>query len=84
VAALLRLVRKRFAGNRAEGTALEAAQAAPQDRAAVEELARILERAAAADAGFGARLRALWPDVQAELSPARTAARRHSAAGLTR
>jgi|SRR5580658_692539 hypothetical protein len=68
MSALIRLVRSRFAGDKAAAAALDAAQAAPQDQAAIEELARVLERASAADAGFAAQLRALWPELRAELS----------------
>jgi hypothetical protein len=62
MSALIRLVRSRFAGDKAAAAALDAAQAAPQDQAAIEELARVL------DAGFAAQLRALWPELRAELS----------------
>lgn len=66
--ALMRLVRSRIAGDKAAEADLAAAQAAPQDTAAVHELARVLERAGSADDGFAAQLRALWPEVLAELS----------------
>jgi hypothetical protein len=68
--ALIRLVRSQFAGDKAAAVALDAAQAAPQDLAAVQELARVLERAGAADAAFAAQVRALWPELRAELSAA--------------
>lgn len=63
--ALMRLVRSRFAGDKAAAAALDAAQAAPQDPAAVQELARALELAGAADAGFAAQVRALWLELRA-------------------
>ncbi|HET9894106.1 MAG TPA: hypothetical protein VFQ44_04175 [Streptosporangiaceae bacterium] len=66
--ALMRLVRSRFAGDKAAEAALDAAQAAPRHQAAVQELARVLELAAAADADFAAQVRALWPELQAGLS----------------
>lgn len=66
--ALIRLVHSRFAGDKAAAAALDAARAAPQDLAAVQELARVLESAGAADAGFAAQVRALWPELRAELS----------------
>lgn len=66
--ALVRLVRQRFSGDLAAAAALQAAGGRPSDQAAVRELARMLERAAAADAGFAARLRSLWPEASAELA----------------
>jgi hypothetical protein len=61
--ALVRLVRDRLHGDDAQAT-LATAGSQPNDQA----LAAALERAAAADAGFGVRLRELWPRAQAELS----------------
>jgi len=47
---------------------LEEAQAHPADQAAVERLALTLERAAAVDAEFAARVRDLWPRARVELA----------------
>jgi hypothetical protein len=68
MAALIRVVRDRFAGNKAATATLEAAQAAPENPAAVEELAQVLEHAAAEDVGFSVQVRALWTEAQVELS----------------
>jgi hypothetical protein len=66
--ALVRLVRNRLARDGAAVRALEAAEAAPQDPAAVRELAQVLARITAADAEFRAQLYDLWPRASAELS----------------
>jgi hypothetical protein len=66
--ALVRLVRERFSRDKEARTALEAAKSKPEDAAAVAGLALVLERLVLADAGFGARLRELWPQAAAELS----------------
>jgi hypothetical protein len=68
MAALARLIRNRLAGNKPAAAALDAAQAAPENPAAVRELARMLEHAAAADPDFEAQLRALWAQARVELS----------------
>ncbi len=68
MAALIRIVRDRFAGDKVAAGTLEAAQAAPENPVAVQELARVLERTAAADVGFSVQVRALWTEAQAELS----------------
>lgn len=69
-ARLVRLVRDRFGGDGHGATALEAARGRPGDCEAVHELAGALERAAVADQGFGAELRALWLEVGPHLSAA--------------
>jgi hypothetical protein len=66
--ALMGLIRSRLAKDKAAAAALDTARTAPGDPAAVRELAAALERIAAADAGFAARIRELWPEAQAELS----------------
>ncbi|HUY45476.1 MAG TPA: hypothetical protein VMV92_07090 [Streptosporangiaceae bacterium] len=66
--ALVRVIRKRLAGNQTAGSALDTAIAAPEDPAVIEEFAQLLERIAAADAGFAEQVRGLWPRAQAELS----------------
>jgi hypothetical protein len=68
LAALVRLIRGRLTGNKAADAAFNAALSRPDDPAALEEFARMLERVTAGDAGFAAQVRALWPQVQAELS----------------
>jgi hypothetical protein len=65
---LVRVVRARLGHDKAAAGALEAACAQPDDVAVVRVLALALERVAAADAGFGARVHELWPSAQAELS----------------
>jgi len=66
--ALVRLVRGRFACDRAAAHALEAAMAHPSDEGTVRELHLALERVASADPDFADQLRALWPQASAELS----------------
>jgi soluble lytic murein transglycosylase-like protein len=66
--ALVRMVRARFGRDQAATAALEAAEARPDDPAHVAELAQVLERIAAADADFAARMRALWQPASVELS----------------
>jgi hypothetical protein len=66
--ALIRLVRERLSRDKEATTALETATSMPGDTAAVAGLALVLERLVLADAGFGARLRELWPQAAAELS----------------
>ncbi len=65
---LVRLVRGRLAGDETAVAVLQKAQARPGDQAAVERLALALERAAAADGNFAARVRDLWPRASVELS----------------
>jgi len=65
--ALVRLVRDRLHGDDAAQATLATAGSQPNDQA-IAALVAALERAAAADAGFGVRLRELWPQAQAELS----------------
>jgi hypothetical protein len=67
ITALIRIVRDRFTRSNAATEALDAAQAAPENRAAVQQLAQELERAAAADGNFDSQLRALWAGVRADL-----------------
>lgn len=66
--ALVRLVRERSARDDTAAAALEAAQAQPEDQAAVQELSRALDRVAGADPGFAEQVRELWPLASAELS----------------
>lgn len=66
--ALVRVVRARLGHDRPAAGALEAARAQPDDPAVVRLLALALERVAAMDAGFAARVHELWPPAQAELS----------------
>jgi hypothetical protein len=66
--ALVRAVRARLGHDTEAARALEDACAQPHDLAVVRVLAMALERIAAADAGFGARIHELWPSAQAELS----------------
>jgi hypothetical protein len=66
--ALVRLVRGRLAGNETGAGALDRARSAPEDPAAVARLALALQQLAAADDEFAAQIRALWPEVHAELS----------------
>lgn len=66
--ALVRLVSRRFASDRAAAHTLEAAFAQSADEADVRELRLALERVAAADPDFAEQLRALWPEASAELS----------------
>lgn len=65
---LARVVRARLGHDKAAAGALEAACAEPDDLAVVRVLALALERIAAADTAFGARVHELWPPAQAELS----------------
>jgi len=65
--ALVKLVRDRCRRDKKAGQALDAA-VATRDEAAIAALALALERLAAADAGFGNRVRELWPRVVTELS----------------
>jgi len=67
-AALVRLVRDRLRRDKKAATALEAAGRHPEDEAALADLARALERLAAADGDFASRLRELWPRAAAELT----------------
>ncbi len=66
--ALVRLVRDRFAHDKAASAVLEAASARPTDPVAVHELGQALERVAIVDPGFADQVRALWPRASAELS----------------
>ncbi|HEY1618222.1 MAG TPA: hypothetical protein VGG25_11415 [Streptosporangiaceae bacterium] len=68
LAALTRLVRSRAARDQPASAALSKAATAPRDPASIRELARALDRIAAADAGFRAQLQDLWPQVSAELT----------------
>lgn len=68
LAALARLVRSRAARDQAAAAALSKATTAPEDPASIQELARALDRMAAADAEFRARLQDLWPRASAELT----------------
>jgi hypothetical protein len=69
LAALVRLIGSRLGRGGAVAPALQPALGAgPPDQAAVHELAEALERAAAADPGFAARVRELWPQARAELT----------------
>jgi len=68
LAALVRLVRKRLGRNETTAGVLGSAQAAPEDPAAIGSLALALQQVAAADGEFAAQIRALWPEVRAELS----------------
>jgi len=65
---LVQVVRARLGHDQAAAAALEAACAQPDDLAVVGVLALALERMAAVDAGFGARVHELWPLAQAEFS----------------
>lgn len=65
---LVQVVRARFGHDKAAAGALEAACAQPDVLAVVRVLALTLERIAATDAGFAARVHELWPSAQAELS----------------
>jgi hypothetical protein len=67
-AALVRTIRERFGRDKDAKIALETAQRIPEDEAAIAVLARELERVAAEDAAFAARIGELWPEVSAELS----------------
>ncbi|MGD0062604.1 MAG: hypothetical protein ABSB76_04080 [Streptosporangiaceae bacterium] len=67
-AALVRLVRDRLGRDKKAATALEAAGRHPEDEAALADLARALERLAAADGDFASRLRELWSRAAAELT----------------
>jgi hypothetical protein len=66
---LVQLIRGRLASDETAVAMLETAQAHPGDQVAVERLAQALERAAAADGDFAARVRELWPQARVELSP---------------
>jgi hypothetical protein len=68
LAALVRLIRGRLVSTQEGSAVLDTAQARPDDPVALQELARMLERATAQDGGFAAQVRALWPQAQAELS----------------
>ncbi len=63
--ALVRLVRERFGRDEDARRALESAENAPHDPAAVAALARELARVASADLGFDAEIRDLWPRIAA-------------------
>jgi hypothetical protein len=67
-AALIRLVRDRLGRDKKAATALEAVGRHPEDEVARADLARALERLAAADGDFASRLRELWPRAAAELN----------------
>jgi hypothetical protein len=67
-AALVRLVRERFGRDKEATTALETARSNPENTAAVAGLALVLERLVLADAEFGAQIRELLPQAEAELS----------------
>jgi hypothetical protein len=69
-AALVRLIRDRFRRDKAAAAALEVARGDPADEPAVAALAQALERLAAADGDFAARIRELWPRAAAELAAA--------------
>lgn len=66
--ALVRLVRERFTRDDAAAKALDAAQAEPEDQAAVHKLSRALDRVAAVDPEFAEQVRALWLPASQELS----------------
>lgn len=66
--ALVRVVRERFTRDRAAAEALGAAQAQPEDQAAVHGLSRALDRVAADDPEFAEQVRVLWPLASKELS----------------
>jgi hypothetical protein len=66
--ALVRMVHTRFGRDEEASAALETAVARPDDAAHVAELARELERIAADDPEFGARMRVLWQWASTELS----------------
>ena len=66
--ALVRLVRERFTRDDAAAKVLDAAQAEPDDQAAVHKLRRALDRVAAVDPEFAEQVRALWPLASQELS----------------
>jgi hypothetical protein len=65
--ALVRLVRERLGRSKPGQRAIQRADAAPENRAFVEELAQALEDAASADLGFAVQVRLLWPQAQTEL-----------------
>jgi len=67
-AALVRLVRRRMGHDPASAAALATAMAAPENGNSIQALASALERIAADDAEFGARLRTLWRQSSAGLS----------------
>jgi hypothetical protein len=67
-AALVRLVRDHLGRDKTASSALDAARGTPGDAAATARLATELQRIAAEDDAFAARLRALWPQAAAELS----------------
>jgi hypothetical protein len=67
-ASLVKLIRERLGCDKDATAALETASGHSQDNAAVAALALALERLTAQDADFAARLRTMWPSVEAELS----------------
>lgn len=66
--ALVRLIRDRLGQDKDAAAALKTAQGDPQDQPAVARLAAELERIAAADSPFVARIQELWPGVVTELA----------------
>ena len=68
LAALVRLIRNHLHNDSAAARALEPPPGASVDQRSVQELARALEQAATVDLDFAARVRALWPQAQAEIS----------------
>jgi hypothetical protein len=67
-ATLIRVVRERFSCDEQAAAVLQAADDNPGDEAALAGFALELGRLAAADAGFAAQVREVWPQVAVELS----------------
>jgi hypothetical protein len=80
--ALVRMVRARLGRDQTATAALEAAVARPDDAAHVVELARALERIAAADAEFASRMRILWQSASADSLSARQGSVVNSVTGM--
>ena len=68
LAALVRLIHSRLGHSDAAMRALEPVTSGAADPAIVHELAQALERTAAADPGFAAQVRALWPPAREEIA----------------
>jgi len=64
---LVKLVKKRFAGDADAQDAMDEAQKTPDDADRITALARQLERLAAEDPKFAEQLRSIWPQASVRL-----------------